>query len=1076
MHTSSIIGLVNNAALLLALGLLYEFIANRLLRDEHPILWQMTIAIVPGAIGIAIMLNPWEFGQGVVFDTRSVMLCLTGYILGALPAGLAMLMTAAFRLYQGGTGMWTGVAVIVTSGGIGLAWRYLRRNRKDDPTVLAFYFFGVVVHLAMLLWMLTLPGSVSRSVLSHISLPVMVIYPFTTAVLGKLMVNLKSRRTAEIDLREREQFLRTVLQTTVDGFCVLDIQGNFLEVNHAYCTMTGFSRDEIIGKKISDIDVDETPKDTAIRVARIMTNGSEIFETCHCRKDGSIFPVEVSTTFLQNNGGRFICFFRDQTERVQREKRIGLLGRILDTAPVLITIHDAEGRIHYANQASITFHGYDSETEFLSINLQEIDVPESQALQNERMRSIIENGEARFEVRHHRKDGSSFPLDILAKAIEWDHHPAILCIAADITQRKQAEAAISHSYDLMRYIIEHVKSAVAVHDRDLRYIYVSQRYLDEYHVKERNIIGKHHYDVFPDLPEKWREVHRKALAGQVSSAERDDYLRDDGTIEWTRWECRPWYESDGSIGGIIVYTEVITERVAAEEALRKSEESQRAMITASPLAIVSLTPDGYVLSWNAAAERIFGWKADEVIGKLLPIVSGDQHEAFTAFRQRVMTGEILSQIELTRQRKDGNPVEISLSTAPLRDRECRITAIMATIEDITERKQAEKERDHLQAQLLQAQKMESVGRLAGGVAHDYNNMLSVILGYAELSLEKVSPQEELYSDLQEIQNAAKRSSEITRQLLAFSRQQTIAPKSLDLNDTVEGMIKMLLRLLGEDIHLVWNPGNAPCPVRMDPAQLDQILVNLCVNARDAISDVGKINIETDIKTFDDTYCTDHVGFLPGDYVMLSVSDDGCGMDGKTLDRLFEPFFTTKEIGKGTGLGLATVYGIVRQNNGFINVYSEPGQGTTFRIYLPRCVVDVDSIPVSNTAQADLQGNETILLVEDEPTILKLATLMLERLGYGVLTAGTPANAIALSQACSDRIHLLMTDVVMPGMNGRELAERLQTIHPDIKVLFMSGYTANVIAHRGVLYEGVNFIQKPFSMKELSLTVRESLDK
>jgi two-component system cell cycle sensor histidine kinase/response regulator CckA len=392
-----------------------------------------------------------------------------------------------------------------------------------------------------------------------------------------------------------------------------------------------------------------------------------------------------------------------------------------------------------------------------------------------------------------------------------------------------------------------------------------------------------------------------------------------------------------------------------------------------------------------------------------------------------------------------------------------------------DRNASERKRLTLEAQLLQAQKMESVGRLAGGVAHDFNNMLSVISGYAELALEKVDPGDPLHADLKEIQDAARRSAEITRQLVAFARKQTISPKVLDLNFTVEGMLNMLRRLIGEDIDLAWLPKARLWPVKMDPAQIDQILANLCVNARDAISGVGKITIETSNVTLDEAYCTDHAGFVPGEFVLLAVSDDGCGMDGEVQEKIFEPFFTTKGPGKGTGLGLATVYGIVKQNDGFINVYSEPGRGTTFKIYLPRHAGQEEVKAAQNFEQLPAGRGETVLIVEDEQAIILIATKMLDRLGYRVLTADTPSEAIRLAREFTGRIHLLLTDVVMPEMNGRELADELQTQHPEIKILFMSGYTSNVIAHQGVLDAGVDFIQKPLILKELALKIRAILD-
>ncbi len=392
-----------------------------------------------------------------------------------------------------------------------------------------------------------------------------------------------------------------------------------------------------------------------------------------------------------------------------------------------------------------------------------------------------------------------------------------------------------------------------------------------------------------------------------------------------------------------------------------------------------------------------------------------------------------------------------------------------------ERKKAEEEKTKLEDQLRQAQKMESVGRLAGGVAHDYNNALSVIMGFTQLAMDEVDPTAPLHADLEEVLKAASRAADITRQLLAFARKQTIVPMVLDLNKNVKSMLKMLQHLIGEDLSLVWLPGADLWPVKMDPSQLDQILANLFVNARDAIAGVGKLTIETDMVTFDTAYCADHHGFIPGEFVMLSVSDNGCGMDKEILANIFEPFFTTKSPDKGTGLGLSTVYGIMKQNNGFINVYSEPGVGTTIKIYLPRHVGDAVDIQRESTEEIPPGHGETVLVVEDDPSILKLAQRVLEELGYIVLTANRPKEAIELVKEHTGGIHLLVTDVIMPEMNGLELANSLQSLCPDLKRVFMSGYTSNTIVHHGVLDEGVHFVQKPFSKRDLGNAVRKALD-
>lgn len=409
------------------------------------------------------------------------------------------------------------------------------------------------------------------------------------------------------------------------------------------------------------------------------------------------------------------------------------------------------------------------------------------------------------------------------------------------------------------------------------------------------------------------------------------------------------------------------------------------------------------------------------------------------------------------------------------DDDNRPARMCGTQKDITERKLEEREREKLQLQLNQAQKMESVGQLAGGVAHDFNNMLSVILGYTEIAMDQVDKSSSLFADLKEVHTAGLRSSDIVRQLLAFARQQTIAPQLLDLNTTVEGMLKMLQRLIGEDIFLSWLPGTDLGRVKIDPSQLDQLLANLCVNARDAIAGVGNVTVETKMAALDEEYCDEHEGLAPGEYALLSVSDDGCGIDKENLLEIFEPFFTTKKVGEGTGLGLATVYGIVKQNDALVNVYSEPGQGTTFNIYFPVYSSAIDERVTKSTVEINVGGTETILMVEDDPMVLRVGKTMLDKLGYRVLTAKRPQDAITMAEDNAGRIDLIMTDVVMPDMNGRDLVDRLLVLQPDIQVLFMSGYTADVIANRGILDEGVCFIHKPFSVRALSAKIREALE-
>jgi PAS domain S-box-containing protein len=467
-------------------------------------------------------------------------------------------------------------------------------------------------------------------------------------------------------------------------------------------------------------------------------------------------------------------------------------------------------------------------------------------------------------------------------------------------------------------------------------------------------------------------------------------------------------------------------------------------------------------------------RAEELLGQhFLDRISSEYHEVIRArIQTQLETGVPAPPMEQKFLRLDGTPIPVETTAVAIRFE--GEDGHLVFVRDITRRREAEKERMNLEAQLQQAQKMESVGRLAGGVAHDFNNLLMAIMGYTELSRNVLGSNHRVSPYLDEILNAAERSAGITRQLLAFARKQAIAPVLIDLNEHVEATLKLLRRLVGEEIELAWKPRAQDARVKMDPSQVDQILANLAVNARDAIAGVGKLNVETGNVTFDAAYCAEHEGATPGNYVMLAVTDSGCGMDQETLDHIFEPFFTTKPAGKGTGLGLATIYGIVKQNEGYIDVCSEPDSGTTFRIYLPHHDQDSDEAKDAAGSQALPGGSETILLVEDEQSVRQATALLLQSFGYNVLSAPTPDDALRQAADHPGAIHLLITDVIMPGMNGRDLAIKLTEMQPGMACLYVSGYTADVIAHHGILDEGIHFLPKPFAREALANKVHEVL--
>lgn len=508
--------------------------------------------------------------------------------------------------------------------------------------------------------------------------------------------------------------------------------------------------------------------------------------------------------------------------------------------------------------------------------------------------------------------------------------------------------------------------------------------------------------------------------------------------------------------------------------LKESELNYRSIFENAIEGILQTSYDGKIINVNPALAKILGFENVDAL-----MNANTQVQSFYADatqREKVLSNLLefgsIHDFEIQAYTSTRETIWLSLSAFLVRDAKGKPLQIESMIADISDRKRMEREREELSHRLAQSQKLEAVGQLAGGVAHDFNNMLSVILGQTELALLKSQPSDQFHKAFTEIRHAAEHSANLTGQLLAFARKQTISPKSIDLQCNLENTITLLRRLITEDIALNLAPADDLWKILIDPDQLRQVLTNLCVNARDAISGNGRIDIAVKNVSFDKNYATTYPDYLPGDYVCLSVSDNGKGMDETTKKHIFEPFYTTKDTHRGTGLGLSTVYGIIKQNNGFISIYSEPGEGTVFRVHFPRLEQESGSDQVDSSVGLVPVDISTVLLVEDEPILLKIIEEMLNEMGCHVLAVPSPLEAVELASNSSSVIDLLLTDVVMPEMNGKELATRIQSIQPEIKCLFMSGYTADIIAHKGVLEEGLNFITKPFSTQALAKQIRE----
>jgi PAS domain S-box-containing protein len=631
-------------------------------------------------------------------------------------------------------------------------------------------------------------------------------------------------------------------------------------------------------------------------------------------------------------------------------------------------------------------------------------------------------------------------------------------------------AEIRQSEERLRLFVEHAPASLAMFDRNMRYVQVSRRWLNDYGLGE-DLQGLSHYDVFPEIPDSWKVAHRRGLAGEVVRADADRFARADGSVQWLRWEVRPWRDAEGEVGGIVIFTEDISERKRVEEELKKSEAKFRnlsqefnGLLDAIPDSLMLLDRDLKVLWSNRAAAENLGIAGAELGGchcytlwyeRTTPCEPCPVMQSFTSATSR----------NETVIRPDGRVWDIR--TVPLMDEQGQVAKVIELKRDITEHRQ-------LETQYLHAQKMESIGTLAGGVAHDFNNILTVIVGLGQITLMKMADCDPYRGNIGGILEAAERATHLTKELLLFSRKQKSERRPVDLNNIINKTEKFLHRIIGEDIALKQEPHSSPLPVLADSPQLEQVLMNLAVNARDAMPQGGELILRSTETVLNKEFVAAHGYGPPGPYALLSISDTGTGMDKATQQRIFEPFFSTKEVGKGTGLGLAVVYGIIKQHDGFITVYSAPGQGSTFQIYLPLTTVARQEMGTQQ-AQPVVGGTETILLAEDNDQVRELVTSVLTEAGYTVIVAVDGAEAICKFKENSDAIHLLLFDLIMPKMNGKVAADEIHKIRPEMKTIFASGYSPDIAQQKASLNEGSHLVYKPVSPRDLLKKVRDVLD-
>ena len=879
------------------------------------------------------------------------------------------------------------------------------------------------------------------------------------------------------DLEVAAEDYRRVLDNSLDVICQMDKAGKFLKVSPAAKRVWDYEPEELIGTMYWDlVHPDDLVKTHHAAGNTLAGKPTSTFENRTMRKDGSVANMMWSGNWSEPHQTMY-CVARDVSEirlaETALEESDTNYRALIESLPAIVCL--SQPFQPYASiyiSPNVAVFGYSVEEwagrPDMWISL--IHADDRERVLSEALEAMKCDPETELEYRmvtpdgqtHWMRDKGQLIPDREGVVTGWQR------IIMDVSSGKEAEIAIRHSRDWLDAIVEGSRDSILVEEND-HIIFANKALADTYGYESADeMIGKH-ISTFRSAEDDQRMLgySKKRLAGEnVPTTYEFKGVRRDGSVFDADVSVSA-FRSDGK-SFIVSSPRDVTERKLAEEKVKKSEELYRDLVENAYDMIYTRDMDGNNTSINAAGEKLTGFSREEFLQRNMSQIVVPEHLDLAKEKiAQKLAGNEGSSYETDILAKDGRRITLEVNTR-LIFRDGVAVGVQGIARDITARK-------NLEEQLLQSQKLESVGRLAGGIAHDFNNMLTAINGYSDLTLRRMKDDDPLRHDIEEIKKAGSRSAELTYQLLAFSRQQILQPQVVKLNQVIIDTSTMLQRLIGEDIQLINILSPKTGQVKIDPGQLSQIIMNLAVNARDAMPQGGKLTFETGNVFLDEDYARQHVNVLPGAYIKLGVSDNGSGMDAETQLRIFEPFFSTKEIGKGTGLGLATVYGIVKQSGGNITVYSEAGVGTTFKIYLPR-VIDKSEVVEAGEPTVELPtGTETILLVEDEEMVRALTRQILEMCGYTVLEAENGREALTLCESHVGRIDLLMTDVVMPEMGGRELAETILRSCPQMQVLFASGYTDDAVVRHGVIDASTNFIQKPYGTDELAQKVRGILD-
>jgi two-component system, cell cycle sensor histidine kinase and response regulator CckA len=879
-------------------------------------------------------------------------------------------------------------------------------------------------------------------------------------------------------LEQSEDLSRKIFHASSNMMAIHSLKDwSYVDVNEAGTSFGGFTREELIGRTMDEYRLLEDPSSQMVVARKLKEEGKVHNMELRVRtKDGDWRTVLFSADPITFNNKP--CMLAVSVDITEREQEADALKQSEEKYRKLVE-HSLQGlsigqdmRFVYCNNAFLKMFGY-TEKELLALSPREVEAmvhPDDRKILSERYRDQLagKSISPRFEFRALKKDGTEIVLEMHTSLVEFNGKPAIQGICMDITERKKAENALRESEERFRMIAETMDEIFWIFDVDQKVAtYLSPAFDRIWGFSRSRVVDSPEPIWDPVHPEDRELVHK--VVDLMAAGRLHDYeyriIRPDGSIRYLWNRGFPVKDKNGRIIRYIGVTQDVTEWRQAEEALKESREYLNQIINCigDPIFVkdrehrIVLVNDAMCTFAGLPHERLIG--SSEIPEAVAAIIWEQEESVFRTGKEHVSEDTLV----------DGQGVNRTLLTkkSPLTDKNGK-KQIVGVLRDITEYKR-------LESQFLQAQKMEAIGVLAGGVAHDFNNLLNVINGYAELMMDGMDLDNPMVKDLEQIREAGRRAAALTSQLLAFGRKQIMQPEIFDLNKVISGMQSMLSRMIGEDIEIGANFHPDPMLINADPGKIQQVVMNLVVNARDAMPNGGQLTIQTTRVDFEESYIKEHTMTKPGPYVMLAISDNGIGMDTETQARIFEPFFTTKSKEKGTGLGLSTVYGIVKQSGGFIWVYSEPGKGTTVKVYFPCEHEPAAAATLVTSPDLSIRGSETVLIVEDEEAVRALASRILRDRGYTVLEAADGMEALRIAQEFENRIHLVLTDVIMPGVGGRLLVSSLEEVRPGIKSLFISGYTDDAIVHQGILDTGVAFLQKPFSVEGLVRKVREVLN-